>query len=73
VNPKRKLYRVGPNFETWRHTLPENPYESPEVGPQFGPTLYNFRSRSSAPPSSRSRPRLALDVKVILTPLCLFH
>ena len=44
---KRKLYRVGPICETWPNTLTENPHEIPEVGPQFGPTLYNFRSMSS--------------------------
>jgi hypothetical protein len=41
--PERKLYRVDPNCETWPNTLTENPYYSPKVGPQFGPTLYKFR------------------------------
>jgi hypothetical protein len=41
---KRKFHRVGPNCETWPNTLTGNPYSSPKVGPQFGPTLYNFRS-----------------------------
>ena len=40
---ERKVYRVGPNCETWPNNLTENPYQSPKVGPQFGPTqLYNF-------------------------------
>jgi hypothetical protein len=42
--PERKLYRVDPNCETWPNTLTENPYYSPKVGPQFGPTLHIFCS-----------------------------
>jgi hypothetical protein len=40
---QRKLYRVGPNCETWPNTFTAIPYKSLKVGPQFGPTLYNFR------------------------------
>jgi hypothetical protein len=45
---ERELYRVGPNCETWPNNLTENPYQSLKVGPQFGPTLYNFRLDGSA-------------------------
>ena len=40
---ERKLYRVGPTCETWPNNLTENPYQSPKVGPQSGPTLSNLR------------------------------
>jgi hypothetical protein len=47
--PERKLYRAGPNRETWPNILTENPYEWPQAGPDFGPTLYYFRSRDRPP------------------------
>jgi hypothetical protein len=51
-SPERKLHRVGPDCETWLNTLTGNPYSTPKVGPQFGLTLYNFRS---VPPTKRMR------------------
>ena len=45
---ERNSYRVGPNCETWPNSLTENPYQSLKVGPQFGPILYNFRSRRAS-------------------------
>jgi hypothetical protein len=54
-SPERKLYRVGPNCETWPNTLTENPYQIPKVGPQFGPTLYNFRSGRALAAASESK------------------
>jgi hypothetical protein len=42
--PERKSHRVGPEFSSWPSSLTENPYKSLNVGPQFGSTLYNFRS-----------------------------
>ena len=44
---ERKLYRVGPDCETWPKNLTGNTYWSPEDGPQFGSTLYNFRSATA--------------------------
>jgi hypothetical protein len=35
----RKSYRVGPNVSGWPKILAENPYQRPQVGPTFGPTL----------------------------------
>jgi hypothetical protein len=53
-----KLYRVGPNCETWSSISTANPYSRPKVGPQFGPTLCNFRSyRGRRCYSARSRAR----------------
>jgi hypothetical protein len=36
---EREFHRVGPNCQTWPRLLTENPYQSPELGPRFGPTL----------------------------------
>jgi hypothetical protein len=43
-SPEGGYHRVGPKCDTWSSVLIENPYQKPELGPQFGPTLYNFCS-----------------------------
>ena len=60
------MYRVGPNCDTWSNTFTENFDQSPKVGPQFWPTLYNFRlsclgvlCRGHVPPQRSKRPALA--------------
>ena len=36
---KRERYRCGPTVASWPKILTANPYERPQVGPTFGPTL----------------------------------
>jgi hypothetical protein len=39
---EREPHRVGPNRATWPSVFTENPYERPELGPRFWPTLCDF-------------------------------
>ena len=41
---QRKSYRVGSKVSSWPKILTVNPYERPQVGPTFGPTLYTWPS-----------------------------
>ena len=36
---ERESYRVGPKVASWPNIFTEIPYERPQVGPAFGPTL----------------------------------
>ena len=57
VRPERRFehmpsegafHRVGPNCAVWPGILTENPYQSPELGPRFGPTLCDFVAKPGA-------------------------
>jgi hypothetical protein len=37
-----EFHRVGPNGAIWPSPLNETPYQKPELGPRFGPTLWNM-------------------------------
>ena len=57
---KGDSHRAGPNCATRPGVLAGNPYERPERGPRFGPTLceFSFGKRSSSTTSATVRARL---------------
>ena len=74
--PKGEFHRVGPNYAVaWPNVSSGNPYQLPELGPRFGPTLCNLCSATdAAADSAEGGPgRCSLECAKEFTEGCMAH